>query len=63
MPTSQQSPDLFTKALGLTEFHNLFEILSVMNIHFNLRESTVKEADQHQDGNHKEVLELAAKPC
>ena len=35
--TSQQSADIFTKALGPAQFHHLLGKLSVMNIHSNLR--------------------------
>jgi hypothetical protein len=43
-PTTQQSADLFTKALGSTQFHYLLGKLGVMNIHSNLRGS-VKETN------------------
>ena len=35
--TSQQPVDIFTKALGLAQFHHLLGKLSVMTIHSNLR--------------------------
>jgi hypothetical protein len=38
-PTTQQPADLFTKALGSTQFHYVLGKLGVMNIHSNLRGS------------------------
>jgi hypothetical protein len=43
-PTTQQPTNLFTKALGSTQFHYLLGKLGVMNIHSNLRGS-VKETN------------------
>ena len=39
IPTTQEPANLFTKALGSTQFHYLLGKLGVMNIHSNLRGS------------------------
>jgi hypothetical protein len=47
--TNQQPADLFTKALGLTQFHYLLGKLGVMNIHSNLTGS-VKGKNLNKEG-------------
>jgi hypothetical protein len=42
IPSTQEPADLFTKALGSTQFHYLLGKMSVMNIHSNLRGSVKK---------------------
>jgi hypothetical protein len=57
IPTTQQPADLFTKALGLTQFHHLLGKLGVMNIHSNLRGS-VEERNINKEGKNQQRSQI-----